>query len=198
MHRAEDAAHQAAHVQALADPAIDLVAFERDKVKGAIRTDFILSAEIIVISLGTVATASLMNQFAVLAGVSAIMTVGVYGLVAGIVKLDDAGMHLSRKASASAQALGRGLLVIAPRLMKTLSVVGTAAMFMVGGSILSHGVPLLHHGIADASAAVATVPALGGVLSAAAPTLLDAVVGVVAGGLVLLGVSAAKRLLKRD
>ena len=198
MHRAEDAAHQAAHVQALADPAIDLVAFERDKVKGAIRTDFILSAEIIVISLGTVATASLMNQFAVLAGVSAIMTVGVYGLVAGIVKLDDAGMHLSRKASASAQALGRGLLVIAPRLMKTLSVVGTAAMFMVGGSILSHGVPLLHHGIADASAALATVPALGGVLSAAAPTLLDAVVGVVAGGLVLLGVSAAKRLLKRD
>jgi len=192
--RAEDDAHHAAHLQAVADPAVDLVSFERDKIKGAVRTDFILSAEIIVISLGTVATASLMQQFAVLASISAIMTVGVYGLVAGIVKLDDAGLALSRKSGAAARALGRGLLVVAPRLMKTLSVVGTAAMFMVGGSIVSHGVPALHHGIASATQAVAAVTGEG--LAVLIPTLLDALVGVVTGGLVLLVVSAAQTLWK--
>ena len=194
--KAEDAAHHAEHVQAVADPTIDLVAFERDKVKGAVRTDFILSAEIIVISLGTVATASLMQQFTVLAGISVIMTVGVYGLVAGIVKLDDAGLYLSRKSSAAARGFGRGLLLVAPKLMKTLSIVGTAAMFMVGGSILSHGIAALHHGIEAAAHAVATVPAVGGVLAAITPTLLDALVGVVAGGLVLLLVSAGQKLWK--
>lgn len=192
--KVDDAAHHAEHVQAVADPAIDLVAFEREKIKGAVRTDFILSAEIIVISLGTVATASLMQQFTVLAGISVIMTVGVYGLVAGIVKLDDAGLYLSQKSSAAARAFGRGLLLVAPKLMKTLSIVGTAAMFMVGGSILSHGVPALHHGIEAATQAVAALPAVGGVLAALTPTLLDALVGVVAGGLVLLLVSAAQKL----
>ena len=192
--KADDAAHHAEHVQAVADPAIDLVAFEREKIKGAVRTDFILSAEIIVISLGTVATASLMQQFTVLAGISVIMTMGVYGLVAGIVKLDDAGLYLSRQSSAAARAFGRGLLLVAPKLMKTLSIVGTAAMFMVGGSILSHGVPALHHGIEAATQAVAALPAVGGVLAALTPTLLDALVGVVAGGLVLLLVSAGKKL----
>ena len=190
----EDAAHQAGHVQAVADPAVDLVAFERDKVKGAVRTDFILSAEIIVISLGTVANQPLMQQFAVLAGISVIMTAGVYGLVAGIVKLDDAGLYLSQKSSAAARGLGRGLLLVAPKLMKTLSIVGTAAMFMVGGSILSHGVPVLHHGIESAALALAAIPAVGAVLAAITPTLLDALVGVVAGGLVLLGVTAAQKL----
>lgn len=194
--KAEVAAQQAEHVEAVVNPAIDLVAFERDKIKGAVRTDFILSAEIIVISLGTVATASLMQQFAVLAGISIIMTVGVYGLVAGIVKLDDAGLHLTRKGNAIAQSIGRGLLVMAPYLMKTLSIVGTAAMFMVGGSILTHGIPALHHGIASATETAATIPALGGVLAALTPTLLDALVGVLAGGLVLLGVTAVKKIWK--
>jgi len=194
--KAEVAARQAEHVEAVVNPAIDLVAFERDKIKGAVRTDFILSAEIIVISLGTVATASLMQQFAVLAGISVIMTVGVYGLVAGIVKLDDAGLHLTRRSSAFAQSLGRGLLVVAPYLMKTLSIVGTAAMFMVGGSILTHGIPALHHGIASATQAAAATPAIGGVLAALTPTLLDALVGVLAGGLVLLGVTAVQKLWK--
>lgn len=194
--KAEAAKHEAAHLQAVADPAIDLVAFERDKIKGAVRTDFILSAEIIVISLGTVATVSLANQFAVLVGISLIMTVGVYGLVAGIVKLDDAGLYLSQKTSAAARAFGRGLLVVAPWLMKTLSVVGTAAMFMVGGSILTHGVPVLHHAIQSATQAAAGVPAVGGVLAALTPTLLDALVGIVAGGLVLLLVTAGKRVWK--
>ncbi|MES2682273.1 MAG: DUF808 domain-containing protein [Pseudomonadota bacterium] len=193
--KAEDAAHHAELVEAIADPAVDMLSFERDKVKGAVRTDFILSAEIIVISLGTVATASLMNKFAVLAGISVIMTVGVYGLVAGIVKLDDAGLYLSRQASAAARALGRGLLLVAPKLMKTLSVVGTAAMFMVGGSILTHGIPALHHGIESATQTAATVAGVGGVLAALTPTLLDALVGVIAGGLVLLAVTLVKRLL---
>ncbi len=194
---AEDAAHHVELVQAVADPVVNLVAFEREKIKGAVRTDFILSAEIIVISLGTVAAASLAKQFSVLAGISVIMTVGVYGLVAGIVKLDDLGLYLNRQASRALRAVGRGLLLVAPRLMKTLSVVGTAAMFMVGGSILSHGVPVLHHGIETAALGVATVPAVGGLLAALTPTLLDALVGVVAGGLVLLAVMAAQRLLAR-
>ncbi len=194
--KAEVAAKQAEHVEAVVNPAIDLVAFECDKIKGAVRTDFILSAEIIVISLGTVATASLMQQFAVLTGISIIMTIGVYGLVAGIVKLDDAGLHLTRKGSVFAQSIGRGLLAVAPVLMKTLSIVGTAAMFMVGGSILTHGIPFLHHGIAAATETAATIPAIGGVLAALTPTLLDALVGVLAGGLVLLGVTAVQKLWK--
>ncbi len=192
--KAEEAAHEAEHVRAVADPAIDLVAFERDKVKGAVRTDFILSAEIIVISLGTVATASLINKFVVLAGISVIMTVGVYGLVAGIVKLDDAGLYLSQKTSAFARGFGRGLLVLAPYLMKTLSIVGTAAMFMVGGSILSHGIGPLHHSIESAAQAVIGVPLIGGVLTVLTPTLLDAIVGVIAGGLVLLVVLTVQKL----
>lgn len=184
--KAEDAAHEAEHVAALANPAIDLVAFERDKIKGAVRTDFILSAEIIVISLGTVAAASFLQKFAVLAGISLIMTVGVYGLVAGIVKLDDAGLYLSRKGSAAARSLGRGLLLVAPWLMKALSVIGTAAMFMVGGGILTHGIDPLHHAIESATQVVAGLPAVGGVLAAVTPVLLDAIAGIVVGGLVLL------------
>lgn len=193
----EEDAHHAELVAALANPATDMLAFERDKVQGAVRTDFILSAEIIVISLGTVATASLLQQFAVLAGISAIMTAGVYGLVAGIVKLDDAGLHLSQKTSAAAQAVGRSLLLAAPYLMKTLSVVGTAAMFMVGGSILSHGVAPLHHGIESATHVVAAMPVVGAVLAVIASMLLDALVGVIAGGLVLLAVTGVQPLWRR-
>ncbi|MFL6709988.1 MAG: DUF808 domain-containing protein, partial [Massilia sp.] len=142
---AEDAAHHEELSHALADPAVDLLALEKDKVKGAVRTDFILSAEIIVIALGTVASAPFSQQVAVLLAIAVIMTVGVYGLVGAIVKIDDLGLFLSRRAGALARAIGAVLLAGAPLLMKTLSVVGTAAMFMVGGSILMHGVPALHH-----------------------------------------------------
>jgi uncharacterized protein len=141
----EDKAHHQELVQAVADPQVDMVKFEQDKIKGAVRTDFILSAEIIVISLGTVADKPFQSQLAVLVAISVAMTLGVYGLVAGIVKLDDAGLWLSQRASAASRALGRGLLAAAPWLMKTLSVVGTAAMFLVGGGILVHGIPALHH-----------------------------------------------------
>lgn len=145
--REETGARRAELVQAVADEQVDLVAFEKDKIKGAVRTDFILSAEIIVITLGTVAAASFAQQVAVLVGISLVMTVGVYGLVAGIVKLDDAGLYLTQKSNAAAQAVGRGLLVFAPWLMKALSVLGTAAMFLVGGGILLHGVPALGHAV---------------------------------------------------
>jgi predicted DNA repair protein MutK len=175
--RAEEVQHHQELAQAVADPAVDLVAYERDKIKGAVRTDFILSAEIVVISLGTVAGAGFWQQLAVLAGIAAIMTVGVYGLVAGIVKLDDAGLYLSRRANALAQALGRGLLRLAPWLMKLLSVLGTAAMFLVGGGILVHGLPWLHHALESLAAPGWLAPIL--------PTLLNALVGVLAGALVL-------------
>jgi predicted DNA repair protein MutK len=149
VHSREDAqARHAELLQAVANEQVDLVAFEKDKIKGAVRTDFILSAEIIVITLGTVAAASFAQQVGVLVGISVVMTVGVYGLVGGIVKLDDAGLYLTQKTSPTFQALGRGLLVFAPWLMKALSVLGTAAMFLVGGGILLHGVPALGHAVA--------------------------------------------------
>ncbi|MEX1166999.1 MAG: DUF808 domain-containing protein [Hydrogenophaga sp.] len=143
----EDEARHAELLKAVNNEKVDLVAFEKEKVKGAIRTDFILSAEIIVITLGTVAEASFGRQVAVLVGISTIMTIGVYGLVGGIVKLDDAGLYLTQQVAGWKQAIGRGLLAFAPWLMKTLSVVGTAAMFLVGGGILLHGIPALGHAV---------------------------------------------------
>ena len=145
LHAQEDAVDAAQHQQANANPAVDLVAFEKEKIKGAVRTDFILSAEIIAITLGTVAGQPFWTQLIVLAGIAVVMTIGVYGLVGGIVKLDDLGLWLSRRASSAAQALGRGILWLAPWLMKFLSVAGTAAMFLVGGGIIAHGLPWLHH-----------------------------------------------------
>lgn len=127
--RTEEQAHL---VEAVADPATDLVAFEKDKIKGAIRTDFILSAEIIAITLGTVADAPLMQQVIVLSGIAIVMTIGVYGLVAGIVKLDDLGLWLTQKPGQAARSIGGAILRAAPYMMKSLSVIGTAAMFMVG------------------------------------------------------------------
>ncbi|WP_437782709.1 DUF808 domain-containing protein [Sorangium sp. So ce1097] len=188
----EDEAHRAELVQAITDPKIDLVEFERNKIKGAVRTDFILSAEIIAITLGTVADVRFGTQVAVLTGIALAMTVGVYGLVAGIVKLDDAGLHLSRQSSPAQQSLGRGILVAAPWLMKTLSVAGTAAMFLVGGGILTHGVPALHHHIEGMTADA------GPVLGAIVPSLANAVVGIVAGAIVLGVVTAVKKALGRD
>ena len=193
---AEDARHREELVHALSDPSVDMVALEKDKIKGAVRTDFILSAEIIVISLGTVATAPFSKQLGVLVAISLIMTVGVYGLVAGIVKLDDAGLHLSKSASGALRVLGNGLLLAAPKIMKTLTVVGTAAMFMVGGSILAHGVPAFHHPMAVAAAAAATVPGVGPALAWVTPVLIEAIVGLIAGGIVLLVVNTATRLVK--
>lgn len=193
---AEEAAEHESHLQANANPAVDLVAFEKDKIKGAVRTDFILSAEIIVIALGTVATAPFMQQVAVLVGIAVLMTVGVYGLVGGIVKLDDLGLWLSQKSSSAAQALGRGLLAAAPWLMKFLSVAGTAAMFLVGGGILVHGIAPLHHAIEAAGAAVAQ-GALGGLWQALTTNGLNGVAGIVAGAVVLGAVTVVQKLRKR-
>lgn len=189
----EEEANHADHAQANADGTVDLVAFEREKIQGAVRTDFILSAEIIVIALGTVASAPFLQQVAVLVGIAVLMTVGVYGLVGGIVKLDDLGLWLSGKASSAAQALGRGLLAAAPWLMKGLSVAGTAAMFLVGGGILVHGIGPLHHAIEGAGAAVAQ-GALGGMWQALAMNALNAVAGIAAGAVVLAGVHLVQRL----
>jgi predicted DNA repair protein MutK len=199
--QAEDKTHHAGLIGALADPAIDMVAFEKDKVQGAVRTDFILSAEIIAITLGTVADAPFATQVAVLAGIAAIMTAGVYGLVAGIVKLDDAGLYLSQKrgegaAGKLARATGGMILRAAPTMMKMLSVVGTAAMFMVGGGILTHGIPALHHAIEDFAHRIGTLPGVGGVLEALLPTLGDALAGIVAGGVVLAAVSLTGRVFR--
>jgi len=194
---AEDEAHLEELAQALVDPSIDLVALEKDKIKGAVRTDFILSAEIIVITLGTVAASSFVTQLSVLVGIALVMTVGVYGLVAGIVKLDDAGLHLSQRTSALAQATGHGILRLAPWLMKGLSVVGTAAMFLVGGSILSHNIAPLHHALDALTQAASAVPAVGGLLGALAPLVGDGLTGIVAGALVLAGVTLVQRLRGR-
>jgi len=187
----EDEAHHKDLARKLADPAVDVVALEKSKIKGAIRTDFILSAEIIVISLGTVADSPFGTRVAVLAGIAILMTVGVYGLVGGIVKLDDFGLYLTRRASGAARAIGAGILRAAPWLMKGLSIAGTAAMFLVGGSILSHGIPPLAHAVEGFT------HSLPGVLGTLATMVADALVGIVAGGLVLAGVLLARRVTGR-
>ena len=184
----EDQAHHEELVKAIADPKVDMATFERDKVKGAVRTDFILSAEIIVIALGTVATQPLQTQLAVLVAVSIAMTVGVYGFVAGIVKMDDAGLWLTKRNGAVSQAFGRFLLAAAPRLMQALSVLGTAAMFLVGGGILVHGIAPLHHAIAKLAEDKAWL------MAALLENGANALVGVVAGALVLAGVVAVQKL----
>ena len=188
---AEVEAQKTQLIGALADPAVDLVEFEKDKIKGAVRTDFILSAEIIAITLGTVADSPLLTQVVVLSGIAVVMTVGVYGIVAGIVKLDDAGLFLSRRPGEGAwprwqRGLGAATLKTAPYLMKGLSIAGTAAMFLVGGGILTHGVPVLTEAIDRAAAQLAQLPGLGGVLAVLAPQLANALVGVLAGAAALL------------
>ena len=189
--RSEDEAHQHELAQALANPKADLRVIEKDKIKGAIRTDFILSAEIIAITLGTVAQSEFTVQVGVLAGIAVLMTVGVYGLVAGIVKLDDFGLHLSRRSSGAARGLGAVILRAAPWLMKGLSVAGTAAMFLVGGGILVHGVAPLGHAIDH------WAEGMGQLAGALLPSLLSALVGVVAGAIVLGVVTLAQRLGRR-
>jgi len=170
LHKHEDEAHQAELANAVKDAKVDLVALEKEKIKGAITTDFILSAEIIVIALGTVAAASFSQQITVVSAIALIMTVGVYGLVAGIVKMDDAGLHLMLKQGTSVwrqiqRKVGQKLLAFAPILMRLLSVLGTAAMFLVGGSIISHGIPALHHLSEHLTHSLATLPTVGSALS---------------------------------
>lgn len=167
---------------------VDLVEYEKQKVKGAIRTDFILSAEIIVITLGTVAGVSLLNQTLVLSVIAIIMTIGVYGLVAGIVKLDDAGLYLLNQSKVSGskfkQIIGRGLLAAAPRLMALLAFAGTVAMFLVGGGILVHGIGLLHYWKQAVTEFVSiNLGSLGEII---APLAFDGLLGVLAGAIVVL------------
>jgi len=186
LHKADAQAHEQALQHALGDPSVDLLALEQDKIRGAIRTDFILSAEIIVIALGTVATQPLLVQVGVLVAIALAMTVGVYGLVGAIVKLDDLGLLLLTRPGASRMrlALGRGILVFAPRLLKALSVAGTAAMFLVGGGILVHGLPPLHHAMQH----LQTFP-FGGIWMAVG----NALCGMLLGAIVLIVTSALTR-----
>lgn len=188
----EQAEEREALTASLPDPAVDLVALEKEKIKGAVRTDFILSAEIIVITLGTVQASPFITQVTVLSGIAIIMTIGVYGLVAGIVKLDDAGLFLSQRPGTNAMRriehrLGRGILWLAPWLMRGLSVAGTIAMFLVGGGILTHGITPLQHLVEQFTSTME------GVLAVALPLLIHAAVGLVTGALVLAVVTLVKR-----
>lgn len=164
------------------------MAYERTKVKGAIRTDFILSAEIVAITLGIVAESPLLNQILILSGIAILVTVGVYGIVAVIVKLDDMGYWLVKRPGGIAKFIGNGLLALAPRLMKMLTLVGTVAMFLVGGGIIVHGVAPLHH-------ATELWATWGGSLGEMLlPSLVNIVVGAIVGAVVLLAVSLIERL----
>ncbi|MDP5031508.1 MAG: DUF808 domain-containing protein [Paraglaciecola sp.] len=182
-------------LEAIADPTVDLVELEKDKIKGAIRTDFILSAEIVVIVLGTVQEASFVTQLSVLSLLAIAITVGVYGIVAGIVKLDDLGLFLLRRSitssfSALQRWLGRGLLIVAPLLMKALSYIGTAAMFLVGGGILVHSIAYLHHLLEPIKESVANI----NILSSVVPIASEGVIGILAGIIVLIVVTLGQRL----
>jgi uncharacterized protein len=187
----QDDANEKEIMLALENPAVDLVALEKEKIKGAIRTDFVLSAEIIVIALGTVAAATFTKQVSVVAAIAIIMTVGVYGLVAAIVKLDDAGLYLLQRKTPTARAVGHSLLWFAPKLMRTLTIVGTAAMFMVGGGILVHGWPWLHHAIEALAASL-------GAFNVVGTTLLDALAGVVAGGICVAVWTVVQKILRKN
>ncbi|GMU42144.1 MAG: DUF808 domain-containing protein [Xanthomonadales bacterium] len=193
----EDRQHHKELIEAITDPQVNMLAWEKDKIKGAVRTDFILSAEIIVISLGTVAAATFGKQVAVLCAIALLMTVGVYGLVGGIVKLDDFGLHLHRMQGtgrALQRRIGALILRLAPLLMRSLSILGTAAMFMVGGGIVVHGVPALHHFVAHCAAAVA---AAGSVSNLLATIVVEAAIGIVAGTICLALFTLGKRLSGR-
>jgi uncharacterized protein len=199
LHAKAEEEHHAELTRTLLDPNVDMATFEKDRIRGAIRTDFVLSAEIIVITLGIVAGASFGVQVAVLTGVGLLMTVGVYGLVAGIVKMDDAGFYLQQRQGEDpgarfARRLGALLLAAAPRLMRILAVVGTAAMFLVGGGILVHGLPWTHDLLHLLTHAAAAIPTVGAMLEALTTPLFNALVGVLAGALILGAVTAGSRV----
>jgi predicted DNA repair protein MutK len=193
-HDAEEDAHKREVIEAARDPAKDLVAIERDKIKGAIRTDFILSAEIIVIALGAVAAAGFGTRVGVLVSIALLMTAGVYGLVALIVKLDDIGAHMCKRPGTASRAIGNGIVTVMPYLMKALSIAGTAAMFLVGGGILTHGIAILHHGIEGLAQGVEAFPAIGSLFAALTPMLLNALAGVIAGALVYAALAVIRRM----
>ncbi|WP_373508648.1 DUF808 domain-containing protein [Thiocapsa sp.] len=199
LHAEEEDERHAELTRTLLDPNVDMAAFEKDRIRGAIRTDFVLSAEIIVITLGIVAGATFGVQVAVLAGVGLLMTVGVYGLVAGIVKMDDTGYYLQQRMGEDlgtrlARRLGTLLLAAAPRLMRILAVVGTAAMFLVGGGILVHGLPGTHDILHLLTHGAAEVPMIGPILEALTTPLFNALVGVLAGAIILGAVTAGSRV----
>ena len=176
----------------------DLVKFEKDKIKGAIRTDFILSAEIVVISLGTVVAAAFSTKVMVLSTIAVAMTIGVYGFVAMIVKIDDVGLYLSKQASSFKQSVGRGLLAFAPKLMKTLTIVGTIAMFLVGGGIIAHAIPWFHHFTEDSVEYVEHIPTMGSIIGAVTPTLINLVIGFIAGLLVFIVIGFIQKIRSKS
>lgn len=192
-HKESSDSERKARLLAIAEAKTDMKAFEINKIKGAIRTDFILSAEIIVITLGAVAGASLTSQVSVLCIIALGMCIGVYGLVAGIVKIDDIGLWLSQKDNASQQALGGFLLAAAPKLMKFLSVAGTIAMFLVGGGILVHGVGALHHLLESLLEQVAG----NGLATALISAVFNGLIGLLLGAVLALVVHLFKRIKGR-
>jgi hypothetical protein len=198
----EEEEHDAALEQAVANPKVDIVALEKEKIKGAIRTDFVLSAEIIVIALGTVATEIFTKQVIVVSAIAIIMTFGVYGLVAGIVKLDDLGLHLMLKKGKSfykqlLRKIGEKLLAAAPYLMRLLTILGTAAMFVVGGSIIGHGIPAIHHFAEHNAEYLRTLPIAGSILAIALPILVDALVGLTVGAICVAVFELANKVLPK-
>lgn len=189
------------NIDAFHNPNVDMEQFEKEKIQGAIRTDFILSAEIIVIALGTVADKGLLTQSIVVSGVAFVMTVGVYGAVAAIVKMDDVGLYLLQtakegKRGALKRFVGSALLSFAPRLMKTLTLVGTAAMFLVGGGILVHGLSFIHHWIETLTPLVESVPLLGNILGWSLPFVVNAIAGVVIGGIAMAAIGMLLMVVK--
>jgi len=187
-------------LRALSDPAVDLVALEKQKIKGAVRTDLILSGEIIVIILGGVQDAGLLTQVMVLSALAVAFTAGIYGLVAALVKLDDVGLFLIRSATGSGPSrfkamVGRFLVRAAPRLMKILAVVGTVAMFLVGGGILSHNVGWIHHGVVILLEPLQTLTGWKAVFNPLVTLTLDAVIGVVLGSVALACVMIGKKVV---
>lgn len=191
LHKHQDEHHEKAIEQAVADPKVDLVALEQDKIKGAIRTDFILSAEIIVIALGTVSGEMFSKQVSVVSAIAIIMTIGVYGLVAGIVKMDDVGLYMMLRKGKSVfkqiiRKIGQLLLNATPYLMRTLTVLGTAAMFLVGGSIIGHGIPALHHLVEPLAN-----------ISFLLPILVDGMLGIIVGAVCVAVFELSQKLLPK-
>jgi predicted DNA repair protein MutK len=203
--------HKNEHVQqhqelvtALQDESIDITLYEKDKIRGAIRTDFILSAEIIIIALGTVADKPITTQISVLVFIAILMTIGVYGLVAGIVKIDDGGFLLIKDKSVNLwgkakRELGYFMISFAPKLMKFLAIAGTIAMWLVGGSLITHGVPMFHHTIESATQFAGNLPIFSGLWVTITPLLIDLVVGFILGALLVfisLGVMKVTKKMK--
>ena len=202
IHKLTEKKDEHAHAEklkALADPKVDLAEFEKDKIKGAIRTDFVLSAEIIVIILGTLQSQPISTQIVVLSLLSILFTIGVYGFVALIVKIDDLGLYLLRKSQSGKfttvkRTAGKALLRFAPILMKTLAIVGTAAMFLVGGGIIAHGVPFLHHFVEHSIDVVSVLPTLGTMIGSVTGIALNGLIGILAGLMVFCGLWSIRKL----